>query len=119
VVSKPKINKVDDLARLAMVIAPVLQGDAWLMDAVRSGEANAYQVDDWLSAWIVRADGTELVFCCVIGENLEPALKAMWPLAIAQGFKTARFHTQRKGLARLLKHWGPTFTEYVYKVELA
>jgi hypothetical protein len=118
-VSQPQIKKVDDMARLAIVIAPVLQGDAWLLNAVVSGEAKAYQVDDWRSTWIVRADGAELVFCCVIGEDLEPALNIMWPLAIAQGFKTARFHTQRKGLARLLKHWGPTFTEYVYKVRIA
>ena len=118
-VSQPQIAKVTDLARLAIVIAPVLQGDQWLLDAVATGQAQAYQVDDWQSAWVIRADGDELVVCCVIGADLEPALMAMRPMAIAQGFKSVRFHTQRKGLARLLKAWGPTFTEYVYKVRLA
>ena len=106
------------MARLAIVIAPVLQGDRWLLDAVVSGEAKAYEVNNWESTWIVRADGSELVFCCVIGKNLAAALEAMHPIAKAQGFTTVRFHTQRKGLARLLKNWGPTFTEYVYKVSI-
>ena len=117
-VHQPIIKRVDDMSRLAIVIAPVLQGDTWLLGAVLSGDAQAYQVDDWKSTWIVRPDGTELVVCCVIGEDLEPALMAMRPAVIKHGFKSVRFHTQRKGLSRLLKNWGPVFVEHVYKVSL-
>lgn len=117
-VSKPQIRQVADLARLAVVVEPVLQGDNWLMDAVANGSAQAYEADNWQTVVVVRFDGDELVVCCAIGENLKPVLDAMIPKAKAAGIKSVRFHTQRKGLARLLSDYGPTFYEYVYKVEL-
>ena len=117
-VSQPKIKRVTDLARLIIVVQPVLQGDNWLVDAVAAGSAQAYEADDWKTIVVVRFDGDELVVCCAIGENLKTVLDAMIPKARAAGIKSVRFHTQRKGLARLLSDYGPTFYEYVYKVEL-
>jgi len=118
VVSQPQIKRVTDVARLIVAVQPVLQGDYWLIDAVKAGTAQAYEVDDWQTVLIIRYDGTEVVVCCAIGSDLKPALDAMLPKAQAAGFKSVRFHTQRKGLARLLSDYGPTFVEYVYKVEI-
>ena len=117
-VSQPQIRRVSDLSKLGIAIEPVLNGDDWLIDAVADGSAQAYEADDWKTIVVVRFDGDELVVCCAIGENLKTVLDAMIPKARAAGIKSVRFHTQRKGLARLLSDYGPTFYEYVYKVEL-
>lgn len=101
-----------------VVVQPVLQGDYWLIDAVKAGAAQAYEANDWQTVIVVRFDGDELVICCAIGSELKPALDAMIPKAKAAGITSVRFHTQRKGLARMLKDYGPTFYEYVYKVEI-
>lgn len=111
-----------NLDEIYQVLKPAMAGDdAAIMRDVAKGIAWAYQVNldnDKKNYWIVRSEGTELIVMCVAGVDLEAACAHWYQAAKMAGFKTARFHTQRPGLARLLKAWGPTLTEYVHRVAL-
>ena len=56
----------------------------------------------------------ELVVCCYKGEQLNAVTKVIMETAIKNGFGSIRYHTQRKGLNRLVQDLGFEFMESIY-----
>lgn len=116
-----QIERMVDADVIYQTFKPAMVGDdAAIMRDVVSGRAWAYQVNQGniTNYWIVRPDGRQLVIVCCVGKHIQHAAKLMYQAAKQAGFTSARFHTQRPGLARLMQSWGPTFVEHVYRVEI-
>lgn len=60
----------------------------------------------------------ELVVVCMQGEDAKKASAQLVNIAKHSGMASIRFHTQHKGLERLLKSFAPVEVERVYKVAL-
>ncbi len=56
----------------------------------------------------------ELVVCCYKGRGLKAATQIILDTAKKQGFSSVRFHTQRKGLNRLIQEADFQLMETVY-----
>lgn len=117
-----QIKRMVDLDEIYQALKPSMAGDdVVVMRDVAREVAWAYQVtldDGSKTYWILRPEGTVLVMMCVNGVKLKEALTIWYPAVIKAGFTSVRFHTQRPALARMLKDWGPTLTEYVFRVDL-
>ncbi|MBX2809390.1 MAG: hypothetical protein KTR20_12245 [Cellvibrionaceae bacterium] len=66
----------------------------------------------------VHNDQQELVICCYQGCDLKHIAPIIYSSAEQQGFASIRFHTQRKGLNRLIVDLGFTPYETVYRKQL-
>lgn len=97
----------------ALFKAQVNQGIAQLW------EINTEQGKSWL---ITRVEQTpnhkELVVCCYKGCDLKQVTQVIYECAEKQGFDSIRYHTQRKGLNRLVVDLGFMPYETVYRKEL-
>ena len=93
-----------------------------LRDQVNRGIAELWQVDD--HSWMITRTEyfpnrkPELVVCCYKGEQLNAVTQLIMATAIKNGFGSIRYHTQRKGLNRLVQDLGFEFMESIYHKQL-
>ena len=82
-------------------------------------EINSDQGKSWMISRVeINNDQQELVICCYQGCDLKRVAPVIYDSAERQGFKSIRFHTQRKGLNRLIVDLGFLPYETVYRKQL-
>ena len=92
-----------------------------LQQQVNQGIAQLWQVDtekgqSWLITRVEQInDQKELVVCCYKGCDVKTVTDVIYQCAVAQGFDSIRYHTQRQGLNRLVVHLGFTPYETIYR----
>ncbi len=106
-------------------LSHALRGDLPLLkQQVNSGIAQLWEINsDQGKSWMISraeksGDQKELVICCYEGCDLKALSHLIYNSAERQGFDSIRFHTQRKGLNRLIVDLGFTPYETVYKKQL-
>jgi len=93
-----------------------------LRDQVNRGIAELWQIED--RSWMITRTEVflnrkpELVVCCYKGEQLNAVTQEIMVTAIKNGFGSIRYHTQRKGLNRLVQDLGFEFMESIYHKQL-
>lgn len=113
-VIKKEINLTADIAK---VLKPAFVDDAeFIINQIQSGVAELFSVDN--AFFVTRLEDTELVIVALAGENLATAATEIFNAAQKIGCQSIRFHTKRKGLARMLKSFKPSYVETVYRVEV-
>jgi len=102
-----------------------LRGDLVLLkEQVKQGIAQLWEINSEIGkSWMISRveehnDQRELVICCYEGCDLKTVAPIIYKCAECQGFTSIRFHTQRKGLNRLVVDLGFTPYETVYKKQL-
>lgn len=95
-----------------------------LREQVNSGMAQLWQIitakgESWLITRVeVIEDQKELVVCCYQGCDVNTVTPVIYQCAEEQGFDSIRYHTQRKGLNRLVKTLGFSEHEVIYRKQL-
>ncbi len=95
-----------------------------LREQVTSGMAQLWQVitdkgESWLITRVeIIEDQKELVVCCYQGCDVNTVTPLIYQCAEQQGFDAIRYHTQRKGLNRLVADLGFTPYETIYRKQL-
>jgi|GEM_PF-1204590 len=85
----------------------------------RLWEINSDRGQSWMISRCERVNGErELVICCYQGCDLAAIAPMIDRSATQQGFNAIRFHTQRKGLNRLIHDVGFAVHETVYRKTL-
>ena len=98
---------------LPLLKAQVNQGIAQLW------EITSHQGKSWMITRVENNnDQQELVICCYQGCDLKQVAPIIYESAERQGFASIRFHTQRKGLNRLIVDFGFMPYETVYRKQL-
>lgn len=77
----------------------------YIVDDVNSGKSELFTINND-TFMVTTLYDYELVICCLVGENAEELAKAVYQAAKEKGVKNIRFHTQRKGLQRMLSKYG-------------
>jgi len=102
-----------------------LRGDLDLLKAqVNQGFSQLWEINtpkgkSWMITRVESlGDQRELVICCYEGCDLKTVAPIIYKSAECQGFNSIRFHTQRKGLNRLVVDLGFIPYETVYKKQL-
>ena len=118
-----RIRKIEGLPpHFAERIAPHVPANEWcrLADDIREGYAELFEIDGGDSVAVTRleTDIEELVVCAYQGRNAMEFARMICEIAKRNGAKTLRYHTRRKGMARLLADLGALETETVYTVTL-
>lgn len=99
------------------MLCPAFSADADFIKAqIKSGEAELFRVGR--AFFVTRLEGDELVIVSLAGENLAVASNIIFDAAQKVGCKSIRFHTKRKGLARMLKQFKPKYVETIYRIEV-
>lgn len=65
---------------------------------------------------VLRIQGAELIILAIVGKHGVECMDFCIRIAQAKGLESVRFHTARRGMARLLKQFNPIELERVYKV---
>ncbi len=103
-----------------------LRGDLHLLKhQVNNRIAQLWEINtDKGKSWMVsRAEvlynqSRELVICCYQGCDVKRVTQLVYDSAKQQGFDSIRYHTQRKGLNRLVVDLGFTPYETIYRKQL-
>ena len=86
---------------------------------IKNKTAQLWQIehDSWMITRVEKEgnEKPELVVCCFQGKNLRQVTQKIVSSAKAQGFGSIRYHTQHKGLNRLLKGYEFEPLETVYR----
>jgi hypothetical protein len=99
------------------VLKPALNGDDdHVKREVQQGLSSLFSCE--AGYMVVRREGDELVLVSGAGRNVDQALKDWISAAKHKGFKSVRYHTQRKGMMRKAKNNGFKELERVYRLEL-
>jgi hypothetical protein len=99
------------------VLKPALNGDDdHIKQEVQKGLSSLFKCD--AGYMVVRREDDELVLVSGAGRNVDEALQDWIAAAKQQGFKSVRYHTQRKGMMRKAKNNGFKELERVYRLEL-
>lgn len=72
--------------------------------------------DDTYLVLRVDAHDSELVIVALTGKNGVAVMETVTHVAKQMGLRSVRFHTARRGLARLVKQFKPELIEKVYRV---
>ena len=118
-----EIRKIEGLPpALAERIAPHVPGNQWagLADDIREGYAELFEINGGDSVAVTRfeVDLDELVVCVYEGREVMEFARVICRIAKKNGAQTLRYHTVRKGMARLLSDLGAVETETIYTVTL-
>ena len=65
---------------------------------------------------VLRIEGDELIFVAAVGSDSSGLLELALDIARVHSLKFIRFHTARKGLARLVKKYNPIELHTVYRI---
>ncbi|MBX2809957.1 MAG: hypothetical protein KTR20_15155 [Cellvibrionaceae bacterium] len=96
-----------------------------LQDQVNSKVAQLWEMGSpHGTSWMITrteqlADKKELVICCYKGCDVNTVMQVVIDSAIEQGFDSIRYHTQRKGLNRLVSELNFKHLETVYQKQLS
>lgn len=118
-----EIEKVEGLPpEYAKRIAPLVSGNEWLRLAedIRLGQAELFSINAGESVAVTRFDTDiqELVVCAYEGRDVMDFARVMVEAGRKNGALTLKYHTKRKGMARLLSELGAVEVETVYLVNL-
>ncbi len=116
------LHKWDDA--LFSLLKNSLRGDGRILKTqCENGRAQAIHISDGegIDLWSImrreQKDGyAELVICCIEGKGLRKAAPVIEKWAADNGHETIRFHTQHKGLHKLLNNF--EVQEVVYSKRL-
>lgn len=88
---------------------------------VDAGRADIFFVspDTWMLTRLdpVTGKAPELVVCCFRGSRAKEITRLIVERAKARGLSGVRFHTNRKGIPRMVREFGFEFVEAVYQVK--
>ena len=93
-----------------------------LREQVERGIAELWRVDD--HSWMITRTEhlpnrkPELVVCCYKGREINAVTQVIMEAAKQQGFGSIRYHTNRKGLNRLVQDLGFEYMETIYLKQL-
>ncbi len=97
-------------------------GNEWprIADDLRCGRSELFSINGGESLAITRyeTDLKELVLCAYQGKAVLDFARVMVEVAKKNGALSIRYHTRRKGMARLLAEFGAVETETIYTVTL-
>lgn len=111
------IEKIKLTADVEKVLEPAFCDDAdFIKNQIISGAAELFKVNS--AFFVTRIEEKELVIVALAGRDLTSAAKIIFEAAKSIGCQSIRFHTKRKGLARLLSDLKPKYVETVYKIEV-
>jgi len=82
-----------------------------------NGESQCWRLKNGQAYMLTRAEGNELVICCIEGQKLAEISQTIIEAAKNSGFASIRFHTKRPALARLINK-DFELVEYIFKREL-
>ena len=96
-----------------------IDSDLWpaIRDDIVNERAQLFQCPDD-SYLVLRIEDTELVIVACVGSNGIAMMQRCLEIAHVHGLLSVRFHTARRGMARLLKQFKPVELERVYKVNV-
>lgn len=100
-------------------LAPLFNPPAWarVQADILTGRAELFRCPGETYA-VLRVDDDELVVVAVTGRDAVPLFEVALAIAKRNGLAAVRWHTERKGLGRLLSQFGPLEVETVYRVML-
>lgn len=111
------IEKVKLSAEIEKTLKPAFLDDAdFIKNQIISGAAELFKVNS--AFFVTRIEDNELVIIALAGKDLATAAKLIFSAAKSIGCQSIRFHTKRKGLARLLSAFSPQYVETIYKIEV-
>lgn len=112
-----KMDAMTDEA--AAKLRPLFNAHTWPKVAadVASGRADLFLCPGRTFA-ILRLDDDELVIVGVSGQGSVTLFETALKIAEANQLRAVRWHTERRGLGRLLARYGPLEQERVYRVML-
>jgi hypothetical protein len=101
----------------AATLRPHASADDWeaIVADLEAGRAELFQCPNRTYA-VLRVDGEELVIVALSGCDAVPLFQTALDIARGNRLRRVRFHTQRRGLERLLTAFGPVEVERVYRV---
>lgn len=116
------VEKMPWCGELHLGVANCLRGNdaCYFREAIRSGECEAWRINGGAAYMITRVE-TEagkrvLVVCCFEGRDLKEAAIFIRNFGRENGFDHIRFHTEHKGLHRLISEVKPVYVETVFEV---
>lgn len=115
-----RLLKMDALTdEAAAKLRPLFNAHAWpkIVADIAAGRADLFQCPGRTFA-VLRLDDDELVIVGVCGRDAVALFETALQIAQANGLRAVRWHTESKGLARLLGRYGPVEVERVYRVIL-
>ena len=118
-----EIEKIEGLPpEFAQRIAPLCAGNEWLRMAedIKRGIAELFSINAGESVAVTRFDTDicELVVLAYEGRNVMDFARVMVAAGKNNGARTIKYHTRRRGMARLLSQLGAVEVETVYVVNL-
>ncbi len=100
------IDRQNSLTGAALrALAPVMGGHDFGGE-IQQGIAELWRINGGAAWMITRVEGSELVVCCLAGRDLLPVCAVLYRAASLRGLSSIRFHTGRRGLARLVNRGG-------------
>ena len=82
---------------------------------IEAGRSQLFLCPD--DTYIVLAlDDDEIIFVAMAGQNAVGAMETVLEIARVLGLQYVRFHTARKGLARLIKQYKPECVQSIYRI---
>lgn len=110
-----KMDRLSDEA--AAKLRPHVPDHDWplIVADIEAGRAELFLCPGRTFA-VTRVDGDELVIVALSGSDAVPLFETAIKIAAANRLRQVRFHTQRRGLHRLLAKFGPVEVERIYRV---
>ena len=103
----------------AAVLKPAMCGDdEIIIEQVTSGIAELFKIPGY-GFIITRIEGSELVLMCAAGRGGIDVMAAIDQMAAANGLKTVRLHSRRRGMERYIKKAGYKLMEKVFYKQVA
>jgi hypothetical protein len=97
-----------------------LDDAAFIKNEIQQGVAELFKVGN--AFFVTRIERSnknkELVIIALAGSGLVASSVHIFNAAKLAGCKSIRFHTKRRGLAKLLTHLKPEYVETVYKINV-
>lgn len=87
-----------------------------IVEGVNQGWLECYRLWDGQAYMVTRVERGVLTCCCYQGARVCEAMRWMRARASALGLHAIVFFTRRRGLARLLREFGPSAEETVYRI---
>ncbi len=107
--------------RAMILCARSLRDDAAeIKRMIDNAEAEAFLIGEccFITRFETSTTGKELVVMCAEGKGVNPAVDILRKLAKKHGCTTARIHTQRPALQRLMPQLGLVQSEIIFKMEI-
>lgn len=116
-----KLERIESLTpeierSLAGVSDPLLQFQGIIKD-IQSGAVQLYKLENG-SLLAICQENSDLLVVAYVGMDAYVAAEISIDIARHASLKYVRFHTARKGLARLIKSFKPELIQQVYRIPI-